>query len=146
MSFAASAAAKPAAIEPARAGLFGTRFVDDNRATINLLPVKSRNRRLRFLVRAHFHKPETFCAAGHPVNYHFCAFHFPMRGKQLPERLVGRVVAQVPNIQFPTHTVTSPCVAVTFGLHSLSDARKNESHQRPAVEGDRREGVGAQAP
>jgi hypothetical protein len=93
---AAATAATPAVF--ARAG-----FVDGEGSAAVLLAVQGRDRRLGFVIRAHFDEPEPLRAAGVTVVDDLGGDNRAVLAKQLLEFRAIDLVAQVPNVKLLTH-------------------------------------------
>src|SRR5256885_1410163 len=93
-AFAATATTAAATTtETAAAGFARLGFVDGERAAVLFLAVERGDRGLRFLVRAHLHKPKALAAAGVAVCDHFSGLNLAMRTEQLLELRAVDVVA-----------------------------------------------------
>jgi hypothetical protein len=100
----ATAATTAATTTTAAATFFaGPSFVDRQPATIMFLLVERLNRCPSGVVVRHFHESKTLAATRIAVLDYLSTTDFTKRSEQLLQAGVGRLVAQVADIQFLTH-------------------------------------------
>src|SRR5205085_4023363 len=97
---AAAAATTTAAT---RAIFARARFVHRQRPSAHIFAVQAGNRRLSFLLGAHFDKSESFASAALAILQHFSAYDIAKRGKLRPQFVARRLIIQIPNINLLAH-------------------------------------------
>src|SRR5262249_31395092 len=103
----AAAAGAAAALRPAAAAL-GPRpgLIDGHGTAARLLAVQGSNGCLSFPVSLHLHEAETLGTTAVPIHDDLGRFHRAVRLEDFYEIVVGHSVAQVADVQFPTHFLT----------------------------------------
>ncbi len=103
---AACSATKTAATCAGRARLHGTRFVNHQTSTTELLAVHSADSCLRFGIAAHFHKAEAFRTSGVTLHHDLGAGDRTVCGKCLLQVFVTERIWQIANVKFVAHAGT----------------------------------------